>query len=308
MAITTSLKRSYVLQRVVLAVLCVGLGAWGVMDYFVWLPAKQKAFVRAEVYRAVNDAITAHGTGAENATSSMELADARLQTAAAEVSEVARDAMTTEESDSLSVEQKADRMREALEGANLQQWLFELTMLKTALDEVKQTPPGRVPERSEQFLQIADMLKLRLSETDDISEVSTVDRVTRGVLFMPCLPYGLWLFYALARMRRIRYVLDDDGTLKTPGGDIAPDQIADVDMSRWMAKSFATIKLTDGREVKIDDFYHQDAHLIIGQLAHERDPEAWNDDATPVKPEESVDPAEPEEAPGDAETGDRDAS
>ena len=289
MAITTSLKRSYVIQRVVLAFLCVLLGAWGAMDFFVWIPEKQQAFARAEVYRAVNDAITAHSTGAETAASSMETARAALRDAAASVREVASAAIDPDAAESLSEDEAAERMRGALEGANLEQWIVELSMLDRALQETARTPAGAEAQRTDLFLATVEMLKVRLSETDDLSAVSSVDRITKGALFMPCLPYGVWLFISLARMRRVRYTLEDDGTLRTPGGDVARDQIADIDMSRWMAKSFATVKLGDGREIKIDDFFHQDAHRIIGVLAHERYPDAWNDDATPVKPEEESD-------------------
>jgi hypothetical protein len=79
-------------------------------------------------------------------------------------------------------------------------------------------------------------------------------------------------------------VLEDDGTLVVGSRRIAPDEVTGIDMSRWMAKSIATLQLRDGTPpVVLDDYKFGSMHLIVGTYAHRFDPQRWNADATVVK-------------------------
>ena len=89
-------------------------------------------------------------------------------------------------------------------------------------------------------------------------------------------PFFLWQWLAPARKK---YRLDDDGTLHAPEGTFTADQIADIDMSKWMAKSKAWVVTKDGRRILLDDYKFRNMHLIVGSLAYERYPEAWTEDA-----------------------------
>jgi hypothetical protein len=89
-------------------------------------------------------------------------------------------------------------------------------------------------------------------------------------------PWFLWQWIATARRR---YSLEDDGTLVAPEGRFGRADIADIDMDKWMSKSLATVVLTDGRKLVLDDYKHRDMHLIVGAIASERYPEKWSPEA-----------------------------
>lgn len=77
--------------------------------------------------------------------------------------------------------------------------------------------------------------------------------------------------------------LDDDGTLHAGVRSVSKDDVTAIDMTRWMTKSIAKLKLHDGSTVTLDDYKYAGMHLIVGTYAHRFDPQAWNADATPVK-------------------------
>ncbi|MBT6270043.1 MAG: hypothetical protein HOI88_06815, partial [Phycisphaerae bacterium] len=91
------------------------------------------------------------------------------------------------------------------------------------------------------------------------------------------------------------YSYENDGTLSTPEGTWSSEEIIDIDMSRWIAKtgnarSTWTAKAVVSPDTKIllDDYMFTDMHLIIGALAHRFYPEDWTPLAKRVKVE-SVD-------------------
>lgn len=94
----------------------------------------------------------------------------------------------------------------------------------------------------------------------------------------------VWCGVSLARTVGRTFRLDDDGTLHAGSRRIARDDVTGIDMSRWMAKSIATLQLRDGAApVVLDDYKFGGMHLIVGIYAHRFDPQRWNADATPVK-------------------------
>lgn len=93
-----------------------------------------------------------------------------------------------------------------------------------------------------------------------------------------------WMLYAVSKLRRQRLELDNDGNITMNGVLMKSEQIQSIDMSRWMSKSIATVHGTNGESIKIDDYLMQDAHLIVGRVAHRFAPEDWNIDGTRVKP------------------------
>jgi len=116
-------------------------------------------------------------------------------------------------------------------------------------------------------------------------------------------PFFVWNLISLPRQAR-RWRLEDDGSLATPEGLVPADEIVDIDMTRWMAKSIGTVLLRDGRKVPLDDYKFRDMHLIVGALATRFHPEEWTsearmktaavvEDATEATPE----PAEATEPP-----------
>lgn len=105
-----------------------------------------------------------------------------------------------------------------------------------------------------------------------------------GVLGVPAF---LW---PVIRTSRNSYRMDDDGTLHTPTGTIRPEEIVDIDMSRWCSttgdrRSTWTAKavLRDGRQMLLDDHDHRNMHLIIGAIAHRLHPDQWTCEAKRVE-------------------------
>jgi hypothetical protein len=88
-----------------------------------------------------------------------------------------------------------------------------------------------------------------------------------------------WFVWAWVTSARRRYRLDDDGTLHTPVGTFPPEDLADINMSRWMSKSIATVVTTSGTHIRMDDYKYRNTHLIVGALASRFHPEDWTEDA-----------------------------
>ncbi|MCA9285032.1 MAG: hypothetical protein KDA22_07455 [Phycisphaerales bacterium] len=99
-------------------------------------------------------------------------------------------------------------------------------------------------------------------------------------------PYFVWSLWSISRKK---FRLEDDGTLVSPAGTWPADQIADIDMSRWMDKSMAWVVHRDGTRVLLDDYKYKDMHLIVGSLAHRFHPDDWTTEAKLVKKDEPSD-------------------
>ena len=88
------------------------------------------------------------------------------------------------------------------------------------------------------------------------------------------------------QIARKQFVLEDDGTLRTPTGTFSAAQIVDIDMSRWCAKEgdrrstwTAHVVTSDGKRILLDDHDFKNMHLIIGAIAHRLMPDKWTDHA-----------------------------
>lgn len=112
--------------------------------------------------------------------------------------------------------------------------------------------------------------------------------VACGVLGVP------WCLWTLWSMSRRRWRLDDVGTLRSPDGTFTHEQIADIDMSRWMDKSIATVKATGGESTMLDDYKYKNSDRIVGAIAHRLMPDEWTEDARPVKRSEGEQNAGPD--------------
>src|SRR5262249_2690850 len=75
---------------------------------------------------------------------------------------------------------------------------------------------------------------------------SKFNRATQW-MYIACLPFTFWFLWLFMKARRQRYQLDEDGSLRYEGdpelgtGLWTREQIVDIDMSRWMAKSIAYV-------------------------------------------------------------------
>ena len=128
------------------------------------------------------------------------------------------------------------------------------------------------------------------------------DRTTQW-LYIACLPFAFWFLWLFIKAKRQHYELDDGGgTLHFQGdpefgqGAWAREQIVDIDMSRWMAKSVAYLIDSKGTRLKLDAYLHKDLHLIIGAIASRFYPDKWDAQAKEIKHLEDL-----PEAPGQSE-------
>ncbi len=128
-------------------------------------------------------------------------------------------------------------------------------------------------------------LKQELTQLGTPTPPGKYDRVIKGLVYVPCLPFGPYLLWMCIRANRRSYRLDDDGTLHLPKGSWKAEAIKEIDMQRWMSKSIAHVVHTDGTRVKLDDYQHKDLHLIVGAIASRIHPDQWTPDARPVKAE-----------------------
>src|SRR5207244_10831440 len=79
------------------------------------------------------------------------------------------------------------------------------------------------------------------------------------------------------------------GDSQLGAGAWTQDEIAEIDMSRWMAKSIAWVIHRDGQRLRMDAYLHKDLHLIVGAIASRLHPAQWNDQASPVNAEPAPD-------------------
>jgi hypothetical protein len=100
-------------------------------------------------------------------------------------------------------------------------------------------------------------------------------------------PFFVWNLIVLPRTAA-KWRLDEDGSLSTPEGRLAADEIAEIDMNRWMAKSIATVVSTDGRRIALDDYKFRNMDRIIGAIAQRFEPDKWTLEAKQIPQPEVV--------------------
>ena len=61
------------------------------------------------------------------------------------------------------------------------------------------------------------------------------------------------------------------------------DHIADIDLSKWMSKSIATVVTTDGKRIVLDDYKYRGMDKLVGALATRFYPDDWTPDARDLK-------------------------
>ena len=292
MAVTTSLSRAYLLQRIFTLVVCLGLGLWGVYDYFVRIPHEAEAYQRFRVCESVRDALeprsdeTSNGSNHDQRVSTAEeLVDARVSALLGGTGN--GDSLQSVPENEEELQRKAERLQDAvqsLDSDGQKQWLVALALFKNALN----TP--RDPSETLKGVHQAawKVASDGVAAFDDAAPPGKWDRLTQ-IGFILCLLGVPWAGWSLVRAKSERFVLNDDGTLVTPEGEYAPEKIADIDMSRWMKKSIAYVVITDGQRIKLDDYLHRNTHLIVGAIASQMYPDQWTEDAREVKTAETGD-------------------
>lgn len=297
MPITTSISGSYAVKMIAVALLCAVFGVWGIYDYAVAIPAKQRAFDRYQVLNLGKTALESTNTSPGQLTSEAASADEEINLEWMRVT------------GRLPIDTPANEVAALISTHERGEWLKFLSDMKIIL-RVPRTPPlddpAEVPARK-----ALEFIDSELGTKGIPTPPSALDRATQWffIASLPCAPWVLWMFL---KARRQTYRLDEDGTLNFNGdaelgsGAWTREEIADIDMSRWMAKSIAYAVHQDCRRLKLDAYLHKDLHLIIGAIASLLHPDDWDDQAKPVKndqPPAGGEPVSTSQATSEASAG-----
>ena len=246
MAITTTVKRSFIFWNVLYIVICGGLGIWGGYDYWVKIPNQIAAVDRYETLFKERAILAIRGE--------FYVLLAKQQ----------NQAITEEEKEKLQVLSKG-----FMDGGMTQP-----------------PPPLTEQERMryleiEEILKLAFENTAPESPASYDGFVNFwIYFIGCGVLSTP------YFVYRLFSRRGKVWRLEEDGTLSTPEGVFPPEAIKDIDMSIWMKKSIARVETEGlGGTLVLDDYEYQDMYLIVGALAHRFYPEEWTAEAKPEEGE-----------------------
>jgi hypothetical protein len=315
-SITVRLSASYTIKNVIVAIVCLVLGLWGVWDYVEVIPRQERFFARAEVCRTFNqfaEPIVSGGEMEKDADASA------FMTAVINNLVIEGGASVVSEIDGLRAavdgggEQAVDKLEGLLANTLLPEAVKRAQEAQGAEDGVKiQTGPTsestwlvaesamlggvRTPVQGDgsasgvlrQGLQLA---QIQLGIYGDVEQPSAYDRPMQW-MFILCLPFVPYYIWAIVVNRRKRYTLDTDGTLHLPGDVWSSQDITDIDMKRWMKSSKAWVVHTDGRRVLLDDYLFKGIFRIVGELAAAQYPDLWTDEAKKIKVEPPVTSAE----------------
>ncbi len=289
MAIEATIRRGYAARLIVIAATCGVLGAWGVYDYAVAIPRKQMMYERAQLLRQCRAELEIdHAGGA--ATPAQEAVVAELNRV------IQREFARLQEGRAIGTEQEAQQvvseLGAAIERSRDAAWIGLLMTILQGLAAEHRVPLIDYPEAQKAF----EAANRAIDAIGEITAPSQLDRATQWafILCLPCAPWMLWMLFAT---RRQVYRLDDDGTLTAPEGTWPAQDIADIDMGRWMAKSIAWVVHRDGARIKLDDYRFRDLHLVVGAIAARLHPDLWSAEAKPLG-KDSGDPAAEVEVSG----------
>jgi hypothetical protein len=287
MAIQTRIATHYGWKYLIMAVVCLVLGVWGIWDYVEVIPSRMQAHERGDVARAVRDAIVP-GAQSELRSTARELLAEERERFAERYPEAASAAaaLPRDVDEAKALAAGAADVAASLRDANQANWATALDLFQAALAD----PPvneGRV--LSGMQLHAYEVADLVAQQVATIKRPSVYDRPTQWafILCLPFAPWSLWVYFAT---KKKIYRLDDEGTVHLSeaaarGGPTVwkPDDIQEIDMSQWMRKSIAWLVHVDGTRIKLDDYKHKNLHLIVGAIASRLYPDEWDVEAKPVK-------------------------
>ncbi|MAT80069.1 MAG: hypothetical protein CMJ29_00300 [Phycisphaerae bacterium] len=245
---------SFSLRALFVAGMCLVLGLWGIYDYVWAIPAQARNYQRGEISRDVHSSLDSIDAGEET-----KMVDE-----------------TVGKLDALLAQPLPD---DAPDDANA--WRATLVVYRNGIKRPNEISPTDWPALREQARLESDAA---LELYGEATPPSDYDRPIQW-LFILCLPFVPWYVWSLFSTGSRKYRLDPDGTFHMPEASWKADQIADIDMSRWMAKSICWIVNTDGTRIKLDAHIYKGLDTMIGIIAHRLHPDSWSLDARPVKAE-----------------------
>lgn len=248
----SSIAPSHSIRAVLVGLMCLVLGIYGIYDYQWAIPAEQMAFERGEISRNVLASLDAIEADEET-----QLIPTTIQT----LDELIATSPTTEVEDAEAID-----------------WRKTLVAYRDGLKPPSNVSPTDWPSwRATAKIQADEALAIY----GDATQPSAYDRPIQW-LFIACLPFVPFYAWTFWSTRNRRYQLDPDGTFHMPEAVWKQEELADIDMNRWMAKSVCWVVKTDSTRIKLDAHIHKNLDKIIGVIAHRLRPDEWSLDARPV--------------------------
>jgi hypothetical protein len=140
------------------------------------------------------------------------------------------------------------------------------------------------PLTDEQKKQFKDAEAVLARFTEKPSEPASYDSAIQlwvyvvgcGVLSTPYFLFAQW------KLMRRKHRLEEDGSLHTNEGNFQASELAEIDMTKWMEKSIATVVTTGGKRIELDDYQYRGVEDIVAALAARFHPGQWTSDARPI--------------------------
>lgn len=266
-AVEATIGKGYVIRAWIIIIVCLVLGIWGIFDYAWVIPNQEKYFQRRAISMAVEAVLV---QARDNSPEYMTEREKLLEDL-----KVAIDANRVEPAPTLQEVQASDP------ASNIA-WFATLKVYKAGVSSG--VMPSGAP--SDPMRQAGKLAERDLALYGDIKEPSVYDRPVQWLFILSLLMVPYYGHILSKHSKRV-YALDDKGDLQMPEGTWAADDIADIDMSRWMKKSTAEVIHRDGTRVNLDAYIYKDMNLIIGSIAHGMYPESWEPDGRRIKIEEA---------------------
>ncbi|MCH8342835.1 MAG: hypothetical protein IH983_02490 [Planctomycetes bacterium] len=291
MPITSTIARHYAWRMIIMAVVFTVLGAWGVYDFAVSIPRQQLLYERSEVLRQCQAALETDQPAGQPNDEATAAIDAISGAIAAVISRHAQQLdirINSADPDSMRIQLEA--LQQSIQSSDDVAWIALLSLNIGGL--FGQREQGRLADfPAAQLAYTAN--QDALNALSEVRKPAAYDQIVKGLLFVPCLPMGVSALWMVLVVKRRKFALDEDGTLQLPKGPWKADEIADIDMTRWMAKSVAYVVHRDGARAKLDDYKYRNLHLIVGAIASRLHPGEWTVEAKPIK-SSSTTPTAPE--------------
>ena len=278
MAIKTKIAGRYAARIIVAAAVCAVFGLWGIYDYTIKIPRRQLLTDRLQMLEQCREALVTPQLRSGLADESKEALEAVL------LQELTLDESSRQERADLasslefaSSDEIKQKLGEIVLSRDDVRWLMILAVIEEGLKSRRDLPLQDYPPAFAAY----QLTSTAIDVIGPVTAPAKYDRIMQWgfIICLPFVPYFLWAFVVA---RRRVYELDDNNTLHMPNDAWKADQIADIDMSRWMAKSIAYVVHSNGTRVKLDDYKYQNLHLIIGAVASRLYPGRWDAEANAI--------------------------
>ena len=185
--IKTTVQTKFAVQRIMLIVICVVMGLWGVYDYTVKIPGKARAYERGQVCVQVAQALDPKSSPEDRARAT-EGVDRELK----KLWDLGIGDETDVVDDKFAQTQK---VLESIKARNDEAWLARLLLFRTGLQEAERRSSGAAT--TQRFDDAVRVARDGVNETAEITPPSKFDRATQWlfILCLPFVPFFAWSYF-----------------------------------------------------------------------------------------------------------------